>query len=353
MSTKTRRSWVRNKFIWIPLAVIIVSAPYLVWDYRGPTEIPLQLDNAWGLPCLRAKDLLIQGHDEEGNIWATRGMVAYRRIEGDNKFINQYHIPTGFSIFWLRNFSIVRRITLRPECVEFLPLENGQAVAMSAGCMWYRPGHGKKFRETLTLPHYGIGIGQGVRNAGLAKLGDGSIVLGEYFMNKDKTAVKLFSSKDNGKTWQVVKSFPPGRIRHVHAVQQDPYSKKAWICTGDANKETMLAWTQDGGQTLNPIGKGSQIWRVCQIAFTEDALFFGTDTGESEYSGIYRWDRESHNLIKLIYVPGCIFYATRLADGLIVMSTNREGVSNEKDDKTRLWNITPGNNVSSIPCGTW
>jgi len=114
----------------------------------------------------------------------------------------------------------------------------------------------------------------------------------------------------------------------------------------------MVAWTGDGAKTLNSIGQGSQIWRVCQIVFTKDALFWGTDTGSAAVSGIYRWDRTTHELTKLVDVQGCMFYATRLAGGTIVMSTNREGANNEKDDKTRLWIITHGKNVASIVCGT-
>jgi hypothetical protein len=352
---RSGRYWFKKELFWIPLAIFIVLVAYLGWDYRGPLEIPLQPDNACGLPCLQADDLLVQGHDSEGNLWATRGMVAYQLLKGDSKFIRQYHIPTGLSIFWLRNFSVVRRVTLRPECVELLPMSDGEACAMSAGRMWYRPANGEDFEETLTLPHYGIftGQGQGVRNDGLVRLNDGTILLGEYFRNDERTNVRIYSSKDNGKTWQVAYNFRPDQIRHVHAIQQDSYSEKAWICTGDENWESMVAWTSNGGKTLNPIGQGSQIWRVCQLAFTEEALLWGTDTGSAAVSGIYRWDRTTHKLTKLVDVPGEMFYATRLAGGTIVMSTVRDGVKNEKDDKTRLWIVMHGKNVASIVCGTW
>ena len=111
--TQTPRSsehlWIKKKLCWIACIIITVFAVYLAWDYRGPLEISLQPDNACGLPCLRAEDLLVQGHDTEGHLWATRGMVAYRLRKSDSKFVRQYHVPTGFSIFWLRNFSIVRQ----------------------------------------------------------------------------------------------------------------------------------------------------------------------------------------------------------------------------------------------------
>ena len=232
--------WFRRKFFWVLGAIVIILASYFTWDYRGPSEITLQPDIVFGLHCLRAKDLLIQGHDQEGYLWATHGMVAYRLREDESKFVRQYHIPTGFSIFWFRNFSIVRRLTLRPECVELLSMPNGEACAMSAGHMWYRPPHGESFRETLNLPHYGLSTGQGVRNDGLVRLSNGNILVGEYFMNINRSNVKIYASKDNGKTWQVAYIFEPGQIRHVHAVQQDPYTKKTWICTGIRTKNQWL-----------------------------------------------------------------------------------------------------------------
>ncbi|MBE9569190.1 MAG: hypothetical protein IMF11_01065 [Proteobacteria bacterium] len=88
--------WLKRKLFWISSVLVIVLTVYLAWDYRGPLEISLRSDKAFGLPCFRAKDLLVQGHDF---LWATRGMVVYRLWKGESKFVRQYHIPTGFSIF--------------------------------------------------------------------------------------------------------------------------------------------------------------------------------------------------------------------------------------------------------------
>lgn len=300
----------------------------------------------------KGEALIVQDYDSEGNLWATRGMWAYQLKAGETRFVRQYHIPTGFSVYWLRNFSFIRRITLRPECVELFQFPNGEVLAMSAGRMWHRPGPGERFEETLALRHYGIGIGLGIRNVGLAKMKNGSILFGEYFVNKKRGAVRLFSSKDNGRNWQIVHKFQPGRIRHVHAVQQDPFSNRTWILTGDRNRESMVAWTLDGGKTLNPIGQGKQRWRVTQMAFTPKALFWGADTSNSEEDGVYKWERDTRQLSKIASVGGNMFYATRLAGGLIVMSTNREGTRNEKNDKTSLWFIDKDKDVISIEFGS-
>jgi hypothetical protein len=342
-----------KKSCWISSAIVALLVVYGIKDYYGPGEIRLQGDNAWGLPCMRARDLLVQCYDLEGGLWATRGMIAYRLLEGESKFVRQCHIPTGCSIFWLRNFSIVRRLLLRPECVELLVMPDGEICAMSAGAMWYRNAHGENFEKTLILRHYAIGIGQGIFHPGLARLINGTILFGEYFTNRDRTNVRLYASNDNGRSWQVAHEFPPGRIRHVHAVQQDPYTKNAWVLTGDADSESMVAETSDCGKSLNPIGEGSQTWRVCQLAFTKEALFWGADTGNGAHSGIYKWDRKTHELTKLTYIPGAVFYAIKLSSGMIVLSTDCEGAPNERDDKTRLWIITDGKNITEIPCGSW
>jgi len=340
------------RLFWILCVTILVGLAYLIGDYYGPREIPLHEDRVWGLPCLRAKDLLVQEYDPDGNIWATRGMVTYRLSPGESKFVRQYRIPTGLSVFWFRNFSIVRRLTLRPECAEVFPMPNGDVCAMSAGRMWHRPARGGDFEKTLTLRHYGIGVGQGIRNAGLARLEDGTIMFGEYFLNRHRRSnVRLYASCDSGRTWQVAREFRPGQIRHIHAVQQDPYTQKAWICTGDRDPEAMVAWTEDAGKTLNPIGQGSPVWRVCQLVFTKTAVFWGTDTGDSVVRGIYRWDRETGDMTKLVDVPGKIFYAIRLAKGTIIMSTVA-GARDDKNETTQLWVIADGEKVAKILAGT-
>jgi hypothetical protein len=343
----------QRKWFLLLCAVFAAFIAYLALDYFGPSKIMLQEDIIFGVPVLRIKneELVVQEYDSEGNLWATRGMWAYRLKPGGVNFIRQYHVPTGFSIFWLRNFSALRRITLRPECIELLPISNGKAIAMSAGRMWYRSGDDQKFVETMKLRHYGVGIGQGIRNNGFEKLQNGTVLFGEYFANKGQTNVRLYSSEDDGKTWQVKHQFDPGEIRHIHAVQQDPYTEKAWILTGDGDEESMIAWTDDGGENLNPIGKGNQRWRVTQLAFTENALFWGADTRNAEESGIYRWDRKTHSVTKLAGKAGVIMYATRLSGGTIVMSASVERVNRNKNARTRMWIIIDGKQVYSLVFG--
>lgn len=347
---KTAGSNKRLRYI-IVVAVLFIGI-YLSFDYTGPGTIKLRSETAFGLDCLRARDLIVQEYDTSGNLWATRGMIIYRLNKDEERFMKVAHIPTGFSIYWIRNFSLVRRLTLRPECVEMVLAGNGDYYAISAGRLWHMSSEGGKFKEVFTLPHYGLGD-QGIRNDGMLSFNETSLYLGEYFTNPSRDTVKVFNYKKDTKKCQVAYSFLPGQIRHVHAIQKDPFTGKIWICTGDSDEESMIAWSDDGLKTVNSIVSGSQLARVCQLVFTDNAVFWGTDAGTEDVAGIYKWDRVTGEVTNLKKIDGAVFYATSLQGGTMVFSSDREGLSNEKDDRTRLYIVSEGNAIKVIDCGTW
>jgi len=342
-----------KKYSRISISIFVtICIIYLYFDYHGPTEIALKPDYVFGFSCLRARDLIVQEYDIHGNLWATRGMIVYKLNTGNEKFTKVAHIPTGFSVFWLRNFSILRKVTIRPECVELIVTDNGDICALSAGRIWLLSAGGKKFIETYRLSNYGFGD-QGIRNDGIINIDDSTIFFGEYFQNPERDEVKIFKSMNNMNYWKIAYKFHPGKVRHIHAIQKDPYSGKLWVCTGDSDEESLVAWSNNDFKSITPIGQGSQLWRVCQLVFSEDALYWGTDTGSEDIAGIYRCDKHTGEIEKLEKIDGAIFYGTKLVNGTIVMSTNREGLKCETDNKTRLFIITEDNKVTSFECGTW
>jgi hypothetical protein len=301
---------------------------------------------------MRARDLLVQEFDRNGDLWATRGMLVYRLPEGETEFIKEGHVPTGFNKYWLRNFTLVRRFTLRPECIELVSNDNGDLCAFSHGTFYLSRKGEKKFTKTGNMDHFGE-EGFGVRNDGILSLGDSVVYFGEYFTNYDLVDVNILRSRGDLSSWETAYHFPAGEVRHVHSIQYDPYSGKVWICTGDANEASFIAWTGDGFQTIHPIGRGSQMWRSCQLVFTEDAIYWGTDTSVEEMSGIMKWSRTSGRIDKLADPAGAVFYGTRLKGGTVVLSTNRQGYANERDKRTRLILIDEEDRVTMVKCGTW
>ncbi|MCP4324752.1 MAG: hypothetical protein GY787_23465 [Alteromonadales bacterium] len=341
------------KALCITFVIITFS---LIIDFYPPKTIPLVATDVADMSALKAEDLVVQGYDSEGRLWASRGMWAYRLDESFSQFQRQYRVPTGVSLFWLRNFAIVRTLTRRHECIELLPSLAGETLAMSAGKLWLKKGD-EDFKEVFTLDHYGIGD-PGVRNDGLVRASESSLFLGEYFRNTKRGPVKLLRSLDNGLNWETAYEFPPGSIRHIHAVQQDAYSNRLWVLTGDHDHEASIYWSDDGGKQLHSLGTDAQRWRATQVVFTEKSIIWGADVTRvrGNESGIYRWDRELNTLNKLRDVDGAIFYATKLAGDTIVMTTVREGGGNEKDLLTRLYVFSEeseSHDIKEIEFGIW
>lgn len=342
-----------DSILLIAIVVFLPAFLYLILDYQGPKRILLQPDNVFGIKCLRTKDLIVQEFDNKGNLFASRGMVIYVQKKGNDKFIRIAHVPSGFSIFWLNNFKVIRRLTLKPECIETIVTGDGKIIALSAGYLWYGDVNGEKFKKTLKLSHYGIKIGRGILSNGLLKVNDNLLFFGEYFRNEERTNVRIFKSKNYGQTWDVACEFQSGTIRHIHALYVDPYTGKFWICTGDNDNESMIGWSDNDFKNIFSIGQGSQIWRTCHLVFTADAVYWGTDTGSDDLAGIYRWDKKSMELTQLLKTDGAVLFGTRLTNGTIIMSIDREGFPNEKDNRTRLFIISQGDKITVIPCGTW
>ena len=343
----------RNKVIraiFISLTVILTI--YLIGDYYGPNEIVLKKTNVFGFEGQRASELIVQDYDQNDNLYATRGMILYKLPKGGDRFVKVAHIPTGFGVFWLRNFTLFRKFTLRPECVEVVVKPSGNVVAMSAGKLWALSAAGNDFEPTLELTHYGKGD-QGIFENGILSKNDSTVFFGEYFRNDNREQVRVFGSYNQGKEWNVKYTFKPGEIRHIHALLKDPYEDKLWICTGDDNGEPRIAWTDDDYKTIHPIGQGSQMWRATQLVFEKDYIYWGADTYEKDFAGIYRWHRKTQQVEKISDVDGAMFHATKLKNGMIVMNTSREGGANEKDDKIRMFVVNQKGGVQSKEMGTW
>lgn len=335
------------------VAIFFLIAVYLFIDYQGERTIIPRSHSLLGMNCSMASDLIVQEFDKKGNLWATRGLLVYCLDKGDVCFRKKGRIPAGNSLFWLNNFRIFRRAILRSECVELVIDDSGSVFAISSGRIWNNGGNGKKYIPAFKLPHFGYGIGRGVMSAGLSTDHNKSFFFGEYFGNTQREPVRIYRFSPGNNLWETAYEFRQGAVRHIHAIQSDPYSEKLWICTGDEDNECMIGWSDDSFNTITPIGQGSQAWRACQLVFTEEAVFWGADTGNIMASGIYKWSRTEKVLTRVVPFEGALFYGTRLANGNLVFTSDREGFPNEADDRTRLVILDGKEDPRMVEFGTW
>jgi len=175
---------------------------------------------------------------------------------------------------------------------------------------------------------------------------DGTIFFTEYLLNpKRDHAICLWRSQDNGMTWQVVKVFPPGDIRHLHFIKWDEYESCLWMGTGDygeGGSENRLYQSKDNGEHWRLVGQGSQDWRAIGVCFTPNSLLWGTDAGScKDPVHFVRMSRETEQLEVLEDMEGPCHGCAMFADGRSFYSTGVEGGENEKDDIARLKMLQP------------
>jgi hypothetical protein len=336
-------------FFFLFFAVFLI---YLFLDYKGPEKITLDKSTVFGFNALKAKDLMIQTSDDSGNIWASRGMVIYKLNKGEYVFNRIAHVPTGFSVFWFRNFSLVRHFTLRPECIELVASANGSICAMSAGKIWFKSFKSNEFVSNHTLNHYNKG-NQGIFNNGILQKNDSSLFYGEYFRNEKSEEVHIYESLDSGLTWHLQHVFQPNEIRHIHAIQKDPYTGNLWVCTGDNSKNSKIGYSDDNFKSIKYIGTNSEKFTATQLVFTPKHVYWGADPFDLADVGIFRWDRNSQVLDKITSERACFFYTTMLKQGTLVFTTDREATEFENDLFTRMVVIEKSGKVKTIKCGEW
>lgn len=146
---------------------------------------------------------------------------------------------------------------------------------------------------------------------------DGTIYVGEYPQSPGRSPGVLVS-EDDGASWDRV---PVRGVRHVHAVQSDPYEGELWVTTGDADDECWIGRLRDG--SFEPIGGGSQRWRAVELAFTPSAILWGMDCVYADRNRVFRVDREMLSSASISGEPetvhtvdGSVFYsATMEHDG--------------------------------------
>ena len=106
---------------------------------------------------------------------------------------------------------------------------------------------------------------------------NGIIYFGQYDQNKTRQSSKIYKIDEENKI-SIAHSFLKGEIRHVHSLTKDLYLKdRIWITTGDNDGECLLLYTDDNFKSISNIGDKSQDFRIVNLGFSKEYLFYGTD----------------------------------------------------------------------------
>jgi hypothetical protein len=119
--------------------------------------------------------------------------------------------------------------------------------------------------------------GDSVLHRSFSEDAQGNIYFGEYFMNPERRPVRIWRVAPDLKSWEVACELPG--VRHVHGIHADPFDPGVfWATVGDFAGECFLVRTQDGFQSTQRFGDGSQIWRAVNLFFTKESVNWLTDS---------------------------------------------------------------------------
>lgn len=151
---------------------------------------------------------------------------------------------------------------------------------------------------------------------GIALMPDGSLIFGEYLPNEQRGPVHLYRVKQGVRHAEIVKTFGPGEVRHIHRCTWDPFSKRVIVTTGDIDGECrLLSFSPDFANSI-ALGRGGENWRIITTQFTDDAIYFGTDA-EFQVNTINKLKRSDKTVSVLAEVNGPIFHSISFSGGIL------------------------------------
>ena len=267
------------------------------------------------------------------HIWIAKGMTFYAVDYNGKRVTPKYRV--GSFVDRVLSCNRLSRQLLRVGLHHLLPLRNGNVLVTAK-------------RKTYIIAPDGkiVNLFQGYQgnkpgHQGVCVTPSGTIFFAEYLLNTNRDlAVNLYRSVDDGMSFQIVRTWKPGDIRHLHFVKWDEYEQCLWLGTGDYgenNSENRLYKSTDNGDTWELVGQGSQDWRAIGVCFTPTALVWGTDAGSCpDTVHFVRMNRSDNNLEVLSDLEGPCHGCASYADGRAFFSTGVEGGENEKDKYARL-----------------
>lgn len=161
---------------------------------------------------------------------------------------------------------------------------------------------------------------------------------GEYQSNLERLPVHVWKMGEDNLHWQVAWRFTG--TRHVHGVFHDPYDNSIWVTTGDLNHEAGIWRTDDDFKTLHKIAGGTQQTRSIQLLFTQQHVYFGSDT-PGEENHIYRMDKNGRSIEQLSAVGSSVFYGCMVRECLF-FSTAVEPSNVNSTRYAEIWGSVDG-----------
>ncbi len=165
----------------------------------------------------------------------------------------------------------------------------------------------------------------------------GNVFFGEYLLNHKRTEMRIYKYTPGQNSVEVVYTFPPKSIMHIHGIYLDDFTKSMFCLTGDDENECQILQSFDEFKSIEVIGKGDETWRAVSLLFSPEALYYGMDA-EFRTNHIYKIDRLTELRESLGEVNGTVFYSKKLGDELF-FTTTAENALSQTENVAAIWNV--------------
>jgi hypothetical protein len=166
---------------------------------------------------------------------------------------------------------------------------------------------------------------------------DGAVYFGAYLNNRGRGPVEVFRYGPGDSRVEVVHTFPPRSVRHVHGVYVDPSDHSLWVTTGDLEHECQIFRTTDCFTSLERIGGGDETWRAVSLQFLDAGVVYGTDA-EFRENWLYILERHSGIRRRLQSLEGPVYYSTAAGEQLYFAVT-AELCPSQTRRSAALWSV--------------
>jgi hypothetical protein len=299
------------------------AGAFIAWfrELRTPRRISWQPTTIEGHSAQFADGLVLQ-HDDGHTVWATRGFAIYRS-RGGSAFERVLSLRPRLGTAWGGYLASLRFFFGYQELVELLPLDDERLVVFAAGDVHVADLRTGVIERTHRLRYFGRGVGRGLMAFGLTRDQNGAIYFGEYTTQPEAHPICIWKSSDEGRTWHNAFEFPAGTVRHIHAVQLDPYDGAVWVATGDRNDECYVGVSHDGAASFRWVAHGAQTCRTCGFVFFPEGVLWGMDA-DHRPNRLICLHRESETIDSRAELPGVTFYHRKLDESRALLGLARQ-----------------------------
>lgn len=251
--------------------------------------------------------------ERDGTLYAGRAYAIHRSRDGGASWERAAAIPRPA---WRRLAEPSRLACrlLRQEIRALVRLSDGTLVAACKLGVFHGPG------GTLA-PSAIAGAGAPLQYPMRLGLGPGDVVaFGEYVAPRRLRPVRVFASRDRGRSFEVVYTFPPGEIVHVHNVLWDATAGHWWVLAGDHDAEPGIGRLSADFARFEWLVKGEQRYRAVSAFDFGERLVYATDT-ERERNAIVVLDKRTGASERICELEGSSLFACRFGRHYAISSS--------------------------------